>query len=89
MLEIGQDAPSFELANEKDEKITLGSLQGKKVVLYFYPKDDTPGCTTEGKEFTQLKNEFEGKNTIVLAFQKIQSTPTKSSVRNMTSQSLY
>jgi peroxiredoxin Q/BCP len=46
-LEIGQKAPNFKALNQKGEEITLDSLAGKKVVLYFYPKDNTPGCTAQ------------------------------------------
>lgn len=46
-LEVGQMAPDFEAKNEKGELIRLSSLRGKKVVLYFYPKDSTPGCTAQ------------------------------------------
>lgn len=46
-------------------EIQLSALKGKKIVLYFYPKDNTPGCTLEGQQFSQLKSEFEKKNTLV------------------------
>lgn len=46
-LTIGQDAPNFEAKNQKGETINLSQYAGKKLVLYFYPKDDTPGCTAE------------------------------------------
>jgi len=51
MLTPGQKAPSFSLASDSGETISLAGLKGKKVVLYFYPKDDTPGCTVEACEF--------------------------------------
>jgi peroxiredoxin Q/BCP len=46
-LEVGQKAPNFKALNQKGEEITLDSLAGKKIVLYFYPKDNTPGCTAQ------------------------------------------
>jgi Peroxiredoxin len=51
MLKIGDRAPDFELESDSGEKIRLSSLRGKTVVLYFYPKDDTPGCTKEACSF--------------------------------------
>ncbi len=57
-LKIGDKAPDFSLVEEEDD-ISLISLKGKWVVLYFYPKDDTPGCTIEANDFTKLIKEFE------------------------------
>ncbi len=51
MLQLGQPAPTFSLLDQNEKKHTLESYIGKKVLLYFYPKDDTPGCTTEACEF--------------------------------------
>lgn len=62
---VGKKAPKFELPATGSQVISLKNLLGKKVVLYFYPKDATPGCTLEGHEFTKLKKQFEKKNTIV------------------------
>jgi peroxiredoxin Q/BCP len=50
-LKVGQKAPDFTVLNDKGEKVKLGDFKGKKVVLYFYPKDDTPGCTKEACAF--------------------------------------
>ena len=50
-LKVGQKAPDFTALNEKGEKVKLSDLKGKKVILYFYPKDDTPGCTKEACAF--------------------------------------
>jgi peroxiredoxin Q/BCP len=50
-IEIGDKAPDFTLATDGNGKVSLGKLRGQKVVLYFYPKDDTPGCTTEACGF--------------------------------------
>ncbi len=54
----GAKAPAFNLPRDGGGSVSLASLKGKKVVLYFYPKDDTPGCTTEAKDFTKLKAKF-------------------------------
>ena len=56
---IGKPAPAFSLPTASGEKVTLAKLKGKGVVLYFYPRDDTPGCTTEAKEFSALAKEFD------------------------------
>src|SRR3990167_1549086 len=66
MLKEGDIAPDFSTANAKGKEIKLSQLKGKNVVLYFYPKDDTPGCTIEAKEFTENASEFANANTIVL-----------------------
>jgi len=70
MLNVGDKAPEFSLKNEKDEMVTLGTYKGKKQVLYFYPKDDTPGCTREAIAFTEFKEQFDKKNTVVLGVSK-------------------
>jgi peroxiredoxin Q/BCP len=64
--QLGSAAPNFELLDTTENKITLDDLKGKWVVLYFYPKDDTPGCTIEATEFSALKSEFEKLDTIIL-----------------------
>ncbi len=62
----GDKAPPFKLAREGGESITLASLKGKKVVLYFYPKDDTSGCTKEAIAFNGLRKDFEAAGAVVL-----------------------
>jgi peroxiredoxin Q/BCP len=57
-IRVGTKAPAFTLANQDDKKVSLKDLQGQWVVLYFYPKDDTPGCTTEACEFTASLAQF-------------------------------
>lgn len=54
----GKKAPAFSLESSDGQKVSLASLKGRKAVLYFYPKDDTPGCTTEAQEFRDLMGEF-------------------------------
>lgn len=70
MPALGSKAPDFTLLDSYSEKVSLAALLGKWVVLYFYPKDDTPGCTTEALEFTLLKDEFASLNAVVLGISK-------------------
>jgi peroxiredoxin Q/BCP len=65
-LEVGIMAPLFSATNQDGDTIRLESLRGKWVVLYFYPKDDTPGCTMEAKGFEQLREEFEREDAVIL-----------------------
>ena len=58
MIEIGKKAPAFTLANQDGEKVKLADLAGGWTVLYFYPRDDTPGCTTQACEFTASIRDF-------------------------------
>ncbi len=66
----GTRAPNFVLPADDGSEVSLSSLQGKKVVLYFYPKDDTPGCTTEACGFRDLHQEFEKRGAVVLGVSK-------------------
>lgn len=71
MQEINQSAPDFTSVNQDEETVTLSQYRGNKnVVLYFYPKDDTPGCTTEATDFTALIDRFEAADTVVLGVSK-------------------
>lgn len=63
---IGEKAPGFTLQDSFKSDISLNQFAGKNVVIYFYPKDDTPGCTTEGIQFTEKKSEFNAANTVIL-----------------------
>jgi peroxiredoxin Q/BCP len=65
-LKTGQKAPVFTLPNQNEKKIALADFKGMWVVLYFYPKDDTPGCTTEACDFTSGLKGFEKLNAVVL-----------------------
>lgn len=69
-LEIGNKAPSFSLTSDEGEIIDLSDLKGKNIVLYFYPKDDTPGCTIEAQDFTKRIKDFEKLDCIVLGISK-------------------
>ncbi len=62
---IGKKAPAIELPATNDQKINLQKLKGSKVVLYFYPKDKTPGCTLEGQDFSKLKSQFKKQGAVV------------------------
>lgn len=59
-------APAFDLATDGDGRVSLEGLKGKNVVLYFYPKADTPGCTTEGQDFSALIDRFTAANAVVI-----------------------
>ncbi|MCV3406051.1 thioredoxin-dependent thiol peroxidase [Campylobacter lari] len=65
-LQIGDKAPVFELLNQDGVKISLSDFLGKKIILYFYPKDNTPGCTTQACEFSQSYDDFLGKNAVII-----------------------
>jgi peroxiredoxin Q/BCP len=66
MVEIGKKIKNFSLPATGDKNISLKDLAGKKVVLYFYPKDSTPGCTIEGQNFRDAKAKFSRLNTVIL-----------------------
>lgn len=65
-IEIGDLIPDLTVATTKNEALSLRSLKGKNLVLYFYPKDNTPGCTTEGQNFRDAYAEFQSANTDIL-----------------------
>jgi thioredoxin-dependent peroxiredoxin len=65
-VEIGKKVKNFSRPASSDKTISLSSLKGKNVVIYFYPKDSTPGCTTEGQNFRDLYAEFQKANTEIL-----------------------
>jgi peroxiredoxin Q/BCP len=65
-IEAGAPAPDFELRDDRGKEVRLSRLRGKTVVLYFYPKDDTPGCTSEACSFRDRKSEIEGRGAVVL-----------------------
>jgi peroxiredoxin Q/BCP len=66
MLVIGNQAPAFSLPNQDEVEISLRDLEGKWVVLYFYPKDNTPGCTTEACDFTAAVPLFDARGAVIL-----------------------
>ena len=65
-ITVGTPAPAFTLPDQDGKPVGLSDLQGRWIVLYFYPKDDTPGCTTEACDFTTGLKEFEALNATVL-----------------------
>ncbi|NNM71968.1 peroxiredoxin [Enterovirga aerilata] len=65
-LQVGSPAPAFTLPGPGGREIALSGFAGRKVVLYFYPKDDTSGCTQEAREFSALKADFEAAGTEVI-----------------------
>lgn len=66
MLQKGDIAPGFTVADADMESFSLSDYKGKNVVLYFYPKDDTPGCTLEAIEFSDMEDEFLRQNAVVI-----------------------
>ena len=70
MLEAGQKAPDFTLKDKNGKDISLSDFRGKKVVLYFYPKDNTPGCTRQACAFSGLYSEFQKRGIEVIGISK-------------------
>jgi len=71
LLKINQKAPAFSALNQRNETINLADYKGNKsIVLYFYPKDDTPGCTIEANQFTELVGEFASLDTVIIGVSK-------------------
>jgi len=69
-LQVGDRAPDFTLPSDQNEPISLKDFLGKKVILYFYPKDNTPGCTRQACDFRDSLAQFANQNTIVLGISK-------------------
>ena len=69
-IEEGSKAPAFNLPTDTGDKIALKDLKGQNVVLYFYPRDDTPGCTKEAIGFTEKLKDFKKLNTVVIGVSK-------------------
>ena len=66
MLEAGKKAPEFCLADQDGNQVNLSDFRGKRVILYFYPKDNTPGCTAQACGFGELYPQFQEKGAVVL-----------------------
>lgn len=66
MVKIGNKVKNFSRPSTGEKTVSLKQLSGRKVVLYFYPKDSTPGCTTEGQDFREAKAKFSRQNTTIL-----------------------
>jgi len=80
-LKIGDKAPDFELPSSTGRPVRLSSLKGKSVVLYFYPEDDTPGCTREACSFRDNLPKFEGLDAVILGVSKDSLTSHKKFIR--------
>ncbi len=65
-MKIGEKLPALTVATTQNEKFKFSSLKGKNLILYFYPKDNTPGCTTQGQEFRDNYKQFQKLNTHIL-----------------------
>lgn len=70
MLNVGDKAPDFKLSDKDGREVSLSDFTGKRVVLYFYPKDNTPGCTKQACAFAASYNEFKNKNFEVIGISK-------------------
>ena len=86
MLKEGDKAPDIKLESDSGEPFKLSSLKGKKVVLYFYPKADTPGCTVEACEFRDDTKKFVKKNAVIVG---ISPDAVKSQVCGLTPQARF
>ena len=70
MIEVGNKAPQFTLLDKNGNMVSLSDFLGKKVVLYFYPKDNTPGCTRQACAFALKNKQIEDKNAVVIGISK-------------------
>lgn len=70
MLEVGTKAPNFSLPNAEGNIVSLSDFLGKKVILYFYPKDNTPGCTKQANKYKELYDSFVEKDAVVIGVSK-------------------
>jgi peroxiredoxin Q/BCP len=70
LVSEGEEAPDFTLQADDEREVSLSDYQGKRLVLYFYPKDGTPGCTREAVEFKDLMKEFEKEDIVILGVSK-------------------
>ena len=77
MLEKGTKAPNFSVKDHNGNTVSLADFSGKKIVLWFYPKADTPGCTIEGKGFRDDYEKFTEKNTVILGVSLDNETDNK------------
>jgi len=66
MIAVGNPAPDFTISTDTGEKVCLADYRGSKLVLYFYPKAGTPGCTIEAHDFNKLRDEFSAAGTVIL-----------------------
>ncbi|CAB1276683.1 peroxiredoxin [Candidatus Nitrosacidococcus tergens] len=69
-ITVGFEVPDFEILSTSNNSFKLSQFKGQNIVLYFYPKDDTPGCTREGQDFRDLSEEFKRTNTLIFGISK-------------------
>ena len=69
-MKVGDMAPDFVLLSDEGKKVSLKDFRGRRIILYFYPKDGTPGCTQEAKEFRDLAEQFSKENAVVIGLSK-------------------
>ena len=69
-LNIGDAAPDFTMPTDGNDEVSLSDFKGQSLILYFYPKDDTPGCTKEAQGFTEALEEFNGLNATIIGVSK-------------------
>ena len=81
-IKEGDKAPEFCLKNQDEKEICLKDYKGKNIILYFYPKDNTPGCSMEAMMFTKYKPEFEKNNTVILGISKDSCSSHKKFIEN-------
>jgi len=70
LVAVGKEAPNFTLETDEEKQVSLKDFRGKKVLLYFYPKDGTPGCTTEALEFKDVAEQFAKESAVILGISK-------------------
>ena len=70
MLEVGTKAPDFTLSDKNGEAVSLSDFAGKKIVLYFYPRDNTPGCSRQAAAFAEKYDDFSAQNVVVIGISK-------------------
>lgn len=78
ILKVGQPAPDFTLLRDDGGSVSLGDFKGRKLVVYFYPKADTPGCTAESIDFNRLRNDFEKAGTAIVG---VSADPVRSQAK--------
>lgn len=70
MLEVGEKVSNFTLKDKDGKDVSLSDFKGKKVIIYFYPKDNTPGCTVEAKSYRDNNEDFENSNVVVIGISR-------------------
>jgi len=89
MLRAGNPFPNFSLPNQDGETVKLSDFAGNWLVVYFYPKDDTPGCTIQGKSFTATKQDFENAGVKVVGVSQDDVASHKRFCNKLRSRSIF